>query len=190
LRDKELKLMSSENKKLIVLGEGKYFDFVKLDNWEFLRPKAFTGVVLIIAITDDEKMILIEQFRPPVGTHCVEIPAGLVGDIPEHAGEDLTTAARRELLEETGYEAETMEIIFEGVPSPGSNTIVITFLLAQGLRKVADGGGDESEDITVYEVPVKDVLSWTEGRRKNGSYVDLKVFTGLFFANRVIANKK
>ena len=174
--------------KLTVLGEGKYFDFVKLDDWEFIRPKAFTGVVLIIAITDDGKLVLIEQFRPPVGTQCVEIPAGLVGDIPEHSGEDLVSAARRELLEETGYQAETMEIVFEGVPSPGSNTIVITFLLAQGLRKVTAGGGDESEDITVYEVPVEDVLSWTEERRKNGSYVDLKVFTGLFFANQAIGS--
>ena len=183
---KELKLMSNENAKLIVLGEGNYFDFVMLGNWEFLRPKSFTGVVLIIAITDEGKLVLIEQFRPPIGTQCVEIPAGLVGDIPEHGVEDLITAARRELLEETGYEADTMEIVFEGVPSPGSNTIILTFLLARGLRKVADGGGDDSEEITVYEVPMGDVFGWLKERRKNGSYVDLKVFTGLFFANQAI----
>ena len=178
--------MSDADAKLTMLGEGKYFDFVKLDDWEFLRPKAFTGVVLIIAITDDGKLVLIEQFRPPAGTQCVEIPAGLVGDIPEHCEEDLVTAAHRELLEETGYEAKTMEIVFEGVPSPGSNAIILTFLLARGLRKVADGGGDDSEDITVHEVPVEDVFSWIQERRKTGSYIDLKVFTGLFFANQAI----
>ncbi|MCK5114072.1 MAG: NUDIX hydrolase [Phycisphaerae bacterium] len=176
--------MNNENANLTVLGEGKYFDFVRLDNWEFLRPKAFTGVVLIIAITDDGKLVLIEQFRPPVATRCVEIPAGLVGDVPEHGEEDFVTAARRELLEETGYTADTMEVVFEGAPSPGSNNIVITFLLARGLKKVADGGGDESEDITVYEVPVDEVYDWLLERRDMGHNVDLKVFTGLFFANR------
>ena len=182
--------MSNADAKLTVLGEGKYFDFVKLGSWEFIRPKVFTGVVLIIAITDNGKLVLIEQFRPPVGTQCVEIPAGLVGDIPKHAGEGLIAAAHRELLEETGYEAETMEIVFEGTPSPGSNTVVITFLLAKGLRKVADGGGDDSEDITVHEVPVEDVFDWIEERRKTGSYVDLKVFTALFFANQAIKQSR
>lgn len=182
--------MSSADTELTVLGEGNYFDFVRLGRWEFIRPKAFTGVVLIIAITDDGKLVLIEQFRPPVGSQCVELPAGLVGDVPEHRGESLITAARRELLEETGFEAETMEIVFEGAPSAGSNTVVITFLLARGLRKVAAGGGDHSEDITVYEVPVEDVFGWIEKRRENGSLVDLKVFTGLFFANRAAASKE
>jgi ADP-ribose pyrophosphatase len=182
--------MSDIDTKLTMLGEGKYFDFVKLDNWEFLRPKAFTGVVLIIAITDDGKLVLIEQFRPPAGTQCVEIPAGLVGDIPEHRGEDLVATARRELLEETGYESETMEIVFEGTPSPGSNSIVLTFLLARGLRKVADGGGDDSEDITVYEIPVEDVFNWAQERKAKGSHIDLKVFTGLFFANRAIKQSR
>ena len=116
----------------------------------------------------------------------MEIPAGLVGDIPEYDGEDIISAAHRELLEETGYQAETMEIVFDGTPSPGSNSIVITFLLARGLKKVADGGGDDSEDITVYEVPVEDVYNWTQQRRKEGAHIDLKVFTGLFFANRAL----
>ena len=63
-------------------------------------------MVAIIAVTDEDKLLLVEQHRPPVNQTVLELPAGLVGDLSDHPMEDLEQAAQRELLEETGYRAK------------------------------------------------------------------------------------
>jgi ADP-ribose pyrophosphatase len=127
---------------------------------------------------------LIEQFRPPVGKRVIEIPAGLAGDETGHEMEELAAAARRELLEETGYEAKTMKPVGEGPPSAGICDEVIAMFVATGLTKTGDGAGDGSEDITLHEVPVSRVPAFLKRKAREGCLIDLKVYGGLYFLNQ------
>ena len=106
------------------LHEGQYVRLVRENGWEFVERTIPTGIVLIVAVTEDDRVLLLEQFRPPVGRPTIELPAGLAGDIPGHRDENMATAARRELLEETGYRATDMVCLTEGPPSPGISSEV------------------------------------------------------------------
>ncbi len=160
---------------------GKFIDVVRIGRWEFVRRKNITGIVGIVPVTRDNKLVLIEQYRPPIGGKVMELPAGLVGDIPEHSQEPLERAARRELLEETGYEAERMDVLFEGSVTPGLCDEQITFFLATGLRKVEAGGGDETEEIVVHDVPMESLADFLNDKRRRGILIDLKIYSALFF---------
>jgi ADP-ribose pyrophosphatase len=164
-----------------VLGEGKYLRLLKRGRWEFAARTGDGRAVAIVAVTEAGDLLLVEQHRPPINGPAIELPAGIVGDKEEFEGEDMSVAAERELLEETGYAAEQLEFLTEGPPSPGAMSETIAFFLATGLRKVADGGGDETEDITVHEVPVHDVPQFLRTMADRGVAVDSKVWAGLFF---------
>ena len=167
-----------------ILGEGKYLRLKRRGRWEYAERTGDGRAVAIVAVTDDDHIVLIEQERPAIGGRAIELPAGLVGDSPEFEGEEMSVAAQRELLEETGYVAEQMEFLSEGPPSPGAMSEMIALFRATGLRKVGAGGGDESEDIVVHEVPVADVLGFLREREAAGLVVDSKVWAGLYFARR------
>jgi ADP-ribose pyrophosphatase len=171
-----------ETKETKILYDGKHVRLVSRGGWEYAQRKGVTGIVAILAVTDDGKLILVEQYRPPVGKWVIELPAGLAGDVAGQETEELAAAARRELLEETGYEAGEMIYLAEGAASAGITDEVITLFRATGLQKTGTGEGDGSEDITVHEVPLADVRRWLEERRTAGSLIDLKVFAGLYFA--------
>lgn len=166
------------------LHEGKYVRFVDLDGWEYVERLGASGVVIIIAVTDARRLVLVEQFRPAMGKQVIELPAGLAGDIEGQEDEAFIAAAHRELIEETGYQAEEMVIVAEGPPSAGLATEILTLIEARGLKKVGEGGGDESEDIIVHEVPLDDVVPWLEEQAGTGRAIDIKIYGGLFFALR------
>src|SRR5437763_12448041 len=92
-----------------IISQGKHLTFLRRGGWEMVRRRNICGIVGIVAVTDDRKLILVEQYRPPVGKRVIEIPAGLAGDAEGHRDEALETAAQRELREETGYEAAHMQ---------------------------------------------------------------------------------
>jgi ADP-ribose pyrophosphatase len=156
---------------------------VKQGKWEFAQRKNVTGIVAIVAVTDDRKLILVEQFRAPVNKRVIELPAGLAGDIAGSEDEALEIAAQRELSEETGYEAKKMMRLIDGAVSAGITSEIVTLFRATGLTRTGDGGGDGSEDITVHEIPVDQVHAWVLSREKDGAIVDFKVYAGLFFVN-------
>ena len=162
------------------LWEGRYLNLVMRGSWEYVERRNITGIVCLVAVTDDRKLVLVEQYRPPVGKRVIELPAGLVGDVPGAEAEALETAARRELLEETGYRAGRLERLFDGAPSAGLCDEHITFFLATGLEKVGAGGGDDSEDIAVHEVPLAGLLDWLRARQAGGAIVDAKIFSPLY----------
>jgi ADP-ribose pyrophosphatase len=164
------------------LADGKFIRLVRQGKWEYATRKNVSGIVGIVAVTNDRKLVLVEQDRPPVGRRVIELPAGLAGDVPDHEDEELAEAARRELLEETGYEAARIERCAEGAASAGMTNEVITLFLATGLRKTGEAEGDGSEDITVHEVPVDGAVDWLDARAREGRLIDLKVYAGLFFA--------
>ncbi len=168
----------------VLIADSKHIQLVRRGHWEYVRRKGVTGIVGILAVTDAGKMILVEQYRPPIGKRVIEIPAGLAGDTPDAPTEELAQAAQRELLEETGYEASSMEFLCEGAASAGITDEIITLFRATGLKQTGKGGGDESESIEVHEVLVGEVPAWIEARKLQGREVDLKVYVALCFAQR------
>jgi len=167
----------------MLMYEGKYVNVHMRNNWEFVERKTSTGIVGILAITNDNQIVLIEQYREPVSKICVEIPAGLVGD--KDSSEDLIEGAKRELLEETGYLAGKLERIGDFPLSPGITNEVMTLVLATSLIKENEGGGDEDENIKVIEIPMmagpKDIIALSNDGEK---YIDAKIYLAVYFGFR------
>src|SRR3982751_2025960 len=104
---------------LTVLAEGKFVRLVKRGRSEWAERTNPAPAAILIALTANPELVLVEQFRIPLGKRVVELPAGLVGDLPGSENEALQDAARRELLEETGFAAEHLEYLLEGPSSAG-----------------------------------------------------------------------
>ena len=163
------------------IGRGRFIRLVRRGGWEWAERTNASGIVVIVAVTPDDKVLLVEQHRVPVGGPVIELPAGLAGDIAGEEDEDLSVAANRELEEETGWRAERLERLTAGPVSAGMTSEVLTFYRAHGLQRVGDGGGDPSEDIVVHEVPLTEVHGWLEARAAAGVMADPKVYAGLYF---------
>ncbi len=167
--------------KVTVLKEGQYLRLLSTEGWEFVSRKNCTGVVIILALTEDRKVILVEQYRKPLGRRVIEFPAGLINDRNMKRLESVLTAAKRELFEEAGYRARRMSTVVEGPSSGGSSADMLTMVRAEGLRKVGQGGGVDGEDIVVFEVPLAQVDQWLDEKRSTGVLVDPKIYAGLYF---------
>ncbi|MBI5639390.1 MAG: NUDIX hydrolase [Nitrospirae bacterium] len=144
---------------------------VEVRDWEAFERVNCDGVIGIVPFTDKEEVILIRQFRPPVSGFVVELPAGLVDK-----GESFEDAARRELIEETGYAAERLHFLIDGPMSSGASSEILTVFLATGLTHVGIGKRDETEDIEVLIVPIRDILQRLSELRQAGNYIDMKVY--------------
>ena len=164
-----------------LIAGGKFLSFVKKGKWEYVERPGVKGIVVILAITDANEILLTEQFRIPVDSNVIELPAGLAGDIPGEEDEELSTAAERELFEECGYEAGSMELLIEGPPSAGLTTEYISLFKASELKKTGEGGGDESENIIVHKVPLSGIKDWLMEKQQEGLMIDPKIFSGLYF---------
>ena len=132
---------------------------------------------MVILAEHEGKVILIEQYRVPVGGKCLELPAGLVGDEDEHATVEGT--AVKELEEETGFTCDRIERLGEFHSSPGMVAESFTLVRGHGVRKVGEGGGTHEEDITVHLVAREDIPAFVEQRRAAGSAVDVKLLNFL-----------
>ena len=172
------------NDKPVVLKEGRFLRLIQHGGWEYSERSNCTGIVVIIAMTDDKKVILTKQYRPPIKKYCIEFPAGLVNDRGHKKKESMKVAAQRELFEEVGYKAKTMTQVLVGPVSPGSSADCMTLFMARGLSKVSDGGGDHTEDIEVCEVPLKKIEGWLRTMERRGCLVDPKVYSGLYFLTK------
>lgn len=163
-----------------ILHDSKYVRLVEQDGWQFVERPNSVGVVIIAATTPERRLLLVEQHRIPVAASVIEMPAGLVGDEPGRSHESIEEAAKRELLEETGYRAGRFVQRMQGPPSAGMTNEIVTFLQAQDLQREGPGGGDASERITVHEVPLSDVRPWLEQAQRDGRMVDPKIYAGLY----------
>ena len=162
---------------------GRYLGMRERDGWEYTYRTNASGVVVLVPVTDNHELVLVEQYRIPVESAVLELPAGLVGDTGDK-DEPLVLAARRELLEETGFQAEHLEELMTSPSSPGLTDEMITIYYASGLRRTGEGGGDDSEDITVHIVKLDEVAAWLETRKQAGLMVDPKIYSGLFWASQ------
>ena len=167
-----------------VLAEGRFARLVAQDGWEWVERVNTSGAAVIVALTKDRRILFVQQYRIPMGGPVIELPAGLAGDLAGSEDEHVAEAARRELLEETGYQAERFEILTEGPSSAGLANETYTLLLARDVVQVGPGGGAEGEQIEVHAVSLQDAPAWLEDRRRQGIYVDPRVYAGLFFAGR------
>jgi ADP-ribose pyrophosphatase len=167
-------------RKQTVLGAGRFLRLVHAGGWEFVERVRATGVVAIVAVTADSELILTEQFRPAVAGPVIDLPAGLAGDGP--GSEELVTAARRELIEETGYDARRFTLLAQAPTSPGLTNEVASFFRAIGLKKVGSGGGVDGEQILIRAVKLDRADAWLRRRSRAGTYIDCKVYAGLHFA--------
>lgn len=149
------------------------FMAMKVDGrWEYAARARGIGAAVILAI-DGDAVLLVEQYRVPIGCRCLELPAGLVGD--EAAGEGIESAAARELEEETGYRAARIETIGVFYSSPGMVSESFTLVRATDLMRVGAGGGVADEDITVHRVPLSDMSPFVAARRAAGVAIDVKL---------------
>jgi ADP-ribose pyrophosphatase len=164
------------------LAQGRFLKLVRKGTWEYAERIKAKGAAAIVAVTDAGKLLLVEQPRPALGRSVIELPAGLIGDEEGMEEEEMAAAAGRELVEETGYEAAEVELVAEGPTSPGLTSECIALVVASGLRKVGAGGGTESEEITVHEVPLAEVEAFLREQSDRGRAIDLKVYAGLHFA--------
>ncbi len=169
---------------IVVLKEGRFMKLLSKDGWEFVSRTNCTGIVIILALTDEKKVLFVEQYRLPVNKLVIEFPAGLVNDRNLKRKENILTAAKRELFEETGYRAAKMVKVIDGPGSGGSSADIVTIARAFGLKKKGKGGGDATEAITVHEVPLDKVDTWLAQKKKAGVLVDPKVYAGLYFLKK------
>ncbi len=162
--------------------EGQHVLVLERDGWQFVERKRGKSAVVILAVTADDHVILVEQFRRPVNARVIEFPAGLVGDEDGHDDSDET--ARRELLEETGYACAKVERLTNGPTSAGITSETVAFYRATGLEQRGAGGGIGNEDITVHRIPHGDILGWLERKSGEGVLIDVKVWAGLWWLSR------
>ncbi|MFM6931915.1 MAG: NUDIX hydrolase [Novosphingobium sp.] len=156
-----------------IVWQGKFITAKVNGKWEYVSRARGIRAAVILAI-DEGDVILVEQFRVPLGCNCIELPAGLIGD-GDDADEDDLTAAARELEEETGYRAGRMESLGEFWSSPGMVTESYSLIRACDLVKVSEGGGTESENITVHRVALDRLEDFIAERRALGDAIDGKV---------------
>jgi len=129
----------------------------------------YPNSVGIVPLDDEDNVILVRQYRHAVGRTLLEIPAGGMED-----GEDPRQSALRELEEETGYTAGSLEQIGGAYAAPGYSTEFLYLFLATGLRP-GSSRNDDDEEIEVVPVPLKDILQMI----RSGDLCDGKSIIGL-----------
>lgn len=152
--------------------EGRFIAAKRRGKWEYVSRARGIHAAVILAV-DDGHVILVEQYRVPLGGPCLELPAGLVGD--ECEDEEEETAATRELEEETGYRAGRMVGLGRFHSSPGMASEAFTLLRAEQLEKVGEGGGVAGEEIVVHRVPLAAVPDFIAAKRAEGCAIDVKL---------------
>ena len=157
-----------------IVWQGRFVTAKRRGRWEYASRARGIRAAVIIAIDQDD-VILVSQYRVPLGKESLELPAGLVGDEEGLEHEPVEAAAARELEEETGYRPARVEKLMDLYSSPGMLSESFTLLRAYGLTRVSEGGGTASEDITVHRVPLKDVRAYVANWQRAGKAVDVKV---------------
>lgn len=140
-------------------------------------PGAVAVVPLVVDADGNASVVLVTQYRPPFEANVIEIPAGM-RDI---VGEDTAEVARRELVEEAGLDAGTLDLLGSVYPSSGMTDSVTTLYLATDCTPVAtDRKGPEEEFMTVLQVSLDEALAMID----RGEIVDAKTVAALLMTDR------
>ncbi|GAB4160523.1 MAG: NUDIX hydrolase [Planctomycetaceae bacterium] len=168
-----------------IIAETKFLRLVERDRWVYVERANASGVVCVVARTADDRILLVEQYRIPVDAQVIELPAGLAGDSPDQSDEAFELAAQRELIEETGYRAKRLVRKASIAASAGLTNEVITFFIADGLEKIAAGGGEGRERIVVHEIPLAEADDWLADAQAEGKLIDGRIYAGLHFLEQM-----
>ena len=155
-----------------IMWQGKFVTAKRQGKWEYVSRSRGIKAAVILAV-EDGHVLLVEQFRVPLGKNCLELPAGLIGD--ETEGEDPLEAAGRELEEESGYRASKLESLGEYYSSPGMVSESFTLVRATGLEKVSEGGGVEGEGIIPHRVALDQLSNFIAAKRAEGCGIDVRL---------------
>lgn len=158
---------------LETMWEGRFIKAFRRGRWEYAGRANGIRAAVILAL-EAGHVLLVRQYRVPLGRDCLELPAGLIGDEGDR-DEDPRTTAARELEEETGYRAARLEAVGEFYSSPGMVSECFTLIRATELTRVSAGGGLEDENITVYRVPIADIGDFVAQKRAEGVAIDVKL---------------
>lgn len=164
------------------LYQTRWLGLYRIGTWDFVRRPNSDACVGILAITPDNEIILVEQFRIPMQRRVIEVPAGLVGDEVEFLGESLAESAGRELLEETGYRAGTITTLIASPTSAGMSSEFTHLFHAKDLVRETEGGGVAGENITVHHVPLSGLRAWFAEQEADGKLIDFKIHSALWLA--------
>ncbi|MDQ3989850.1 MAG: NUDIX hydrolase, partial [Actinomycetota bacterium] len=139
------------------------------------------GAVAIVPLDDERRVVLIHQYRHPLGRALWELPAGLL----DAAGEEPVETARRELAEEVGIAATDWSVLLDVAVSPGFSDESVRVFLARGLSEVTRpaGADDEEADLEIHRVPLDDAVR----RVLSGEIVNSSTAAGLLAAQAVLA---
>lgn len=153
-------------------------DTLRLPNaslYEYYTVKTYPKAVSILAKTSDGDYLITEEYRHPIGRYIWGCPGGFL----EHE-EDPLVGAQRELLEETGYTAEHLNVIGTSYPLPGLLAQQIFFVLASNVKKVADPDLEESEMLSV-RLESKETIEkmMRQGTALDGTFLSALLFEGL-----------
>ncbi len=134
-----------------IVFQGKFIrvrrDHTKVGTWESVELDSHTETAVIIALTNDNELILEKHYRFPLNRYVLELPAGFVDDeTPEEC-------ARRELLEETGYEARELIPLFQGVICQGLTKMYAHYFYAPRVRHVGEQKLEPTENIEIIKIP-------------------------------------
>ena len=162
---------------------GRFLGMRERDNWEYATRTNASAVAVLVPITDNDELVLVEQYRVPDESNVIELPAGLVGDLDDEE-ESTKTAAHRELEEETGYQAGRLSLLLVCPSSAGMSDESISIYLAENLIKTGSGGGDGSENIEVHVIPADEVCDWLTRMMKEGKQIDPKIYAALYWLQR------
>jgi ADP-ribose pyrophosphatase len=155
-----------------IMWQGKFITAKRRGKWEYVGRARGIKAAVILAVEDDH-VLLVEQYRVPLGKNCIELPAGLIGD--ETEGEDSLEAAGRELEEETGYHAAKLESLGEYYSSPGMVSESFTLVRASELAKTGNGGGTDGENIIVHRVALDQLSDFLTTKRSEDCGVDVRL---------------
>ncbi len=161
--------------------QGRYLKIIEEDGWEYVERAASDGAVVMVPVSKEGKLILVEQYRVPLQRKVLEFPAGLINDQKSQIKETWQEAASRELMEETGYQATEWEQLTVGPPSPGLSNEQVILALSTGVLKKGPGGGVEGEQIKVIEVDMAKIRNFLADYVVSGGIVDPKIYAGLYF---------
>lgn len=151
---------------------GNFVTAKRRGKWEYVSRSRGIRAAVILAIEDDH-VLLVEQYRVPLGCNCLELPAGLIGD--HDASEDPLESAARELEEETGYRADRLEDLGAFYSSPGMLSESFNLVRAHGLTKISEGGGVDGENILVHRVEITALPEFIAAKRLEGCGIDSKL---------------
>lgn len=148
---------------------------------DIVRSPGAVGVVPVIFDAEgNASIVLVAQYRPPYEREIVEIPAGM----RDVEGESTVDVAHRELAEEVGLAAGSIELLTEILPSPGMTDSVTSIYLATRCTPVADDRqGPEEEHMEILHVPLATALAMVD----RGEINDAKSVVGILFASRRLA---